>query len=379
MRNLIMVFAGVFFLWGCGRMTVRAEEAPDLGEGLLEDMDLGAVDETLEDLLGDTDFSFSGSVKKLMNGEIPLTWDNLKEIVKSTLFSGIGEYRKTAVQVLILVIVSAIFTNFTNVFEKSQVADISFYMMYLLLFAILMKAFYSLSQLTVDAMASVLTFMKILMPSYLVASVFASGSVTGAAYYEFTLLLITLIQSILKYLVVPAVNLFVLFMLLDHLSKEEYFSKMAELIKLFVEWTLKTLFAAVVGFQVVQCLILPAVDSLKTTVINKTAGAIPGIGNVFNSVTEVVLGSAVLIKNAIGVAGLLVILSICLIPLVKLGISALLYRLVSAVIQPISDKRMVECISSVGVGAGLLLRILGTTGVLFFITIAMVTASIRGG
>ncbi len=66
---------------------------------------------------------------------------------------------------------------------------------------------------------------------------------------------------------------------------------MAELLKTFVEWTLKTLVAAAIGFQAVQSLILPAVDALKTTVMNKTAGAIPGVGNIFSGVTEVVLGA----------------------------------------------------------------------------------------
>lgn len=362
-----------------GNIRASEGETGNVEEELMLDMDLEKIDDALEELLEEESFSFTEAVKKLISGEMPFTRENMGELLQRAIFSDLEQHKKTAVSVLVLILVSAVFTNFTGAFGKSQVADISFYMMYLLLFTVLMKAFSTMSQETLNCVNRVLSFMKILMPSYLAAAVFASGSLTGVAYYEFTLVLISAIQWILKYVVIPGVNFYVLFTLLNHISKEDYLSKIAELMQSFVSWSLKTLAAAAIGVQTVQCLILPAVDSLKTAVLNKTAGAIPGVGNIFNSVTEVVLGSAVLIKNAIGVAGLLVLAMLCLFPLVKLAVCTALYKVISAVVQPAADKRMAECVSGVGEGAAMLLRVLTTTGILFFITVAMVTASIRGG
>jgi len=357
-------------------MPVQASGTEDT---FLDEMDFGEINDTLDELLGEQSFSFGEAVSQLLSGEIPLSWETVGQLVWDAMFSELNQHRKTAVQILVLIIVAAIFTNFINVFDKSQVADISFYVMYLLLFTILMKAFYSMSQITEDALDNVLTFMKILMPSYFIAATFASGSITGAAYYEITLVLITLIQWLMKYAVLPAVNLYVLFLLLNHLTVKEYLSKMADLLKTFIEWSLKTLGAAAIGFQIIQSLILPAVDSLKTAIVNKTAGAIPGVGNIFTGVAEVVLGSAVLIKNAIGVTGLIVLAFICIGPIVKTAVCVILYKVMTAVIQPVGDKRMIECVSAVGEGAGMLLKVLLYIALLFFITVAMVTASIRGG
>lgn len=382
-------FAGLFpiicllvLLLFPARMACAAQKTETLDaveEDLLDGMTLNEVDETLEELLGEERFSFTETVKQLISGEIPFTREQIGEILRDAIFSDLEQHKKTAVSVLMLILVSAIFTNFTGAFGKSQVADISFYMMYLLLFTVLMRAFSVMSQETLDCINKVLGFMKVLMPSYLAAAVFASGSLTGVAYYEFTLALIGAIQWILKYVVIPAVNFYVLFSLLNHIAKEDYLSKIAELMKSFISWSLKTLAAAAIGIQTVQCLILPAVDSFKTAVLNKTAGAIPGVGNIFNSVTEVVLGSAILIKNAIGVAGLLVLAVLCAFPMVKLAVCTVLYKVISAVVQPAADKRMADCVSGVGEGAAMLLRILVTTGILFFISVAMVTASIKGG
>jgi len=369
---MIIIVGMLSLIWG---LTVKAEGMQDT---FLDEMDFGEINDTLDELLGDQSFRFGEAVGKLISGEMPFTWESIGQLVWDAMFSELDQHRKTAVQILILIIVAAIFMNFTNVFEKSQVADISFYIMYLLLFTILMKAFYNMSQIAEETLNNVLTFMKILMPSYFIAATFASGSLTGVAYYEFTLLLITLIQWLLKYAVLPAVNLYVLFLLLNHLSAKEYLSKMADLLKTFIEWSLKTLGAAAIGFQIVQSLILPALDSLKTAVVNKTAGAIPGVGNIFTGVAEVVLGSAVLIKNAIGAVGLIILVFICISPIVKLAVCVILYKVMSALIQPVSDKRMVECVGGVGEGAGMLLKIVLHIAILFFITVAMVTASIRG-
>lgn len=358
---------------------VHAEDNEDMQGYFLDELDLGEVDKALGDSMNGTGFSFSEAVKSLVKGDTPLNMESIGDLLWNTLFSELEQNREVAVHVLILVIAAAVFTNFTNIFEKSQVGDISFYMIYLLLFTLLMQAFYSISVLTAQTLANVVNFMQVLMPVYFLAVSIASGSVTAGAFYEFTLLLITGLQMLMKYFLIPAVNLYVLFMLLNHLAKEEYLSKMADLLKLFVEWSIKTMIAVVVGFQTVQCLVMPAVDALKTAILNKAAGSIPGVGNAFNAVTEVVLGSAVLIKNAVGAAGLIVLAVICIVPLMKLGICTLLYKLMAAVVQPVSDKRMVECIGAVGDGAGLLLKVLGTTGILFFLSLAMVTASVTAG
>ena len=76
--------------------------------------------------------------------------------------------------------------------------------------------------------------------------------------------------------------------------------------------------------------------------------------------------------------GMIICLVICLAPLIQMAVTALLYQLIAALIQPISDKRMVDCVSSVADGTKMLLRIVFTTGILFLLTIAVVAATTGG-
>ena len=135
--------------------------------------------------------------------------------------------------------------------------------------------------------------------------------------------------------------------------------------------------AAVLGFNLVQGLVTPAADGFKKDVVTKTAGMIPGVGNVFDSVSDLVLGAGVLIRNSIGAAGLVFLAVICLIPLAKVALFALSYQLAAAVVQPVSDARIVACIGSVGDGMVLLMKVMFTAALLFWLTLAVICVAMH--
>jgi len=161
----------------------------------------------------------------------------------------------------------------------------------------------------------------------------------------------------------------------NNISKEDLLSKLKSLIGLVIQWTLKSSLAAVVGFNAIQGLILPVADRVKRSVLLKTASLIPGVGDVFGSITESVVGAGILLKNAIGVAGVVVIIILCAVPILKLVITALIYRVGSAVIQPISDKRILNCVTSSAESIGMLLHTVVVGAVLFLLTITIVAVS----
>lgn len=117
------------------------------------------------------------------------------------------------------------------------------------------------------------------------------------------------------------------------------------------------------------------IDSFKSNLISRTAGMIPGLGTSINAVTEIMVGTGIVIKNGVGVAAILVILAICAGPVIKVWIMTFLYRMVAAVMQPVADRRMLGCISGASEGGRLMGKVVVTTVVMFLVTIAMVTAA----
>ena len=134
---------------------------------------------------------------------------------------------------------------------------------------------------------------------------------------------------------------------MNELLDGEKFEKMTELIEEGVRVTLKFIMSVVVGLNVIQGLIQPAVDKFKNSMVSKTASAIPGIGGSVRAVSEIIVSAGTLVKNSVGVAAMLLLFGICLFPLLKVGVMAFFYKLSAAVVEPVADKRIAETMNGV--------------------------------
>lgn len=357
---------------------VRRDAQSAAEEKLMDDMELEQMQDAVNELLGEESFSLEDALHKILSGEKLFSKEYFISLAKNLLYSNLAAERDTMIHVVLLVLLAALFSNFSNVFNNGQMGEISFYIVYMLLLASLVHSFGTLSIEISEGLTGFVTFMKALMPSYFLAVTAATGSATAMVFYEIVLVLVYVVQVIFLKGVLPGIHIYVLLQLVNFLHSEDFLSKMAELVRAVVEWTMRTCIAVVIGMQIIQNMIGPAIDTLKRDVIGKTAAAIPGIGNAINGVTEVALGTAVLVRNGLGVIGIIVILCVGLPPVIRLGMTTLLYKLLAAVVQPISDKRMVGALATIGDGCMLLLKVLLTMELLFLITIAVLTISFIG-
>ena len=119
----------------------------------------------------------------------------------------------------------------------------------------------------------------------------------------------------------------------------------------------------------------PAADAFRASSVSKGIEMVPGVGDVGGSVTDLVLGSAMLIKNGVGAAALAVLILLCLVPLAKLGVIMAAYYLLAAILQPVSEERITGCLTGMGHAVRLLFQTVFTVLVLFLLTIALATAA----
>lgn len=341
-----------------------------------EDFDYGDIQSAIDDvLMSNGSFDFKSYVGKLISSGEGISAKGAINDLFMALGKEFDANRSALFKLIMIAIVAAVFTNFTNVFNNNQVGETSFYITYLLLFTTITGTFATATAVASDAISAVLSFMKALIPTYFMSIAFCSSKATTLVFYESALVLITIVDVVLVHIMIPLVNIYMIITLVNNLAKEDFLSKLAELLESIIKWSMRTLFIAVVGFNTIQGLIVPASNSVKKTLAMKFTKAIPGIGNSLNSVAETVMGAGTLIKNAIGVTGLVVIILICVIPLIKLVVTMLIYKVGVAIVQPISDKRVISCISGAANAAGLLVYVVSIAAVLFMVTIAILAAT----
>lgn len=353
-------------------------EAEELKQEILSEMDFAEIQDMLDDMLGEESFSFREALENMLTGKDAFSEEAVQKFLHGLLFSGLEREKALFMKILLLILLAALLANFASVFDSGQIGEISFYIVYLLLFMLLMNSFSEAAASLQQVIAWMTDFMKVLAPSYLITVSAASGAGTAAVFYEGVLILVWLIQWILLSVILPGADLYVLLRLVNHLSREEMLGKLAELLSTAISWGLKTLLGIVAGLQVVKGLVAPVVDTLKRSLLGKAAGALPGVGNAVNMVTELVVTSAVLVRNCLGVMILIAFVMAGAGPVIRYGILSLAYRFLAAAAQPVSDKRIVECLSTVGEGYGILLRILFTAEILCMLAFLILMAGTGG-
>ncbi|MCD7868138.1 MAG: stage III sporulation protein AE [Clostridiales bacterium] len=377
MGILLAVFLGLF---PGIPINVRGEEKEErlwaeVEEDILNEMDLSEMQEMLDSLLGEESFSISEALADLLSGERGLSKEGMVRFLSSLFFTRVRQERENFLRILLLILLAAVFSGLAQAFDSGQIGEMSFYMVYLLLFILLMNSFSALSDNLEETLRWLLEFMRVLSPAYYISVAAASGASTAAAFYQGILLLLWLFQWVLLSLLLPGGNLYVLLCLVNHLSREEMLGKMAELLNTAVSWGLRALVGVMAGLQVVRGLVAPVMDSLRRSLIGKTASALPGIGNAVDAVTELVLTTAVLVRNSLGVLALFILALAGAGPLLHCGFMSLAYRLLAAIAQPVSDRRLVGCLATMGEACGILLRILLTAEVLCMLTFLVLMAS----
>lgn len=380
-RGIIaLVFTLVIVVFFAGaRITEAAEEEPDeiaeaMKTEILSEFDFSELDSSLREMFPGEKVTFSDIVSSLISGGIDDAGNMTAQFLKDRIAFDFLYNRKTIVYIILAALVAAVFSNFADAFQNRQISDISFYVIYMLLITLCLTAFQTAVSGLEEKMGLLTEFVRALAPAYFMAMAFASGSAAALVFYNLILFLIYMVELIIIHILLPAVNIYVMICVLGSLIEEDFLSELAGLIRKAVTWALHGLLACVAGINIIQGLLAPAVDSVKRSTLTRTAEAVPWVGDLMGGTAEILTGTVILIKNGIGMAGAVVALVICATPLLQMVITALMYKLAAALVQPVSDKRIISCIRGVSEGYELLVRILFTAGALFLITIA-VTAS----
>ncbi len=372
----------ILVVFGLGTRIVSAEETADAEavreeteNALMEEFDLDEIEESLSGMFPRQKISFEEVLSELVSGDWSELGKTFLGYLGDRIFYEFRYNRENLVYMLLVALTAAVFTNFSSAFQNRQVSEISFYVLYMLLITLCLTAFRIAAQGLEENLDALVDFMRVLCPSYFLAVAFASGSVTSLFFYNVILFLIYVVELVVVRFLLPVINVYIMIQVLGNLTGEDFLSEFAQLLQKLVSWVLRCLLAGVIGINVVQGLLAPAIDSLRQSALTRTAEALPWIGNAVGGAAEIVLGTAVLIKNGIGMAGAVIAVLICAVPVIQMLILAFLYKLAAALVQPVSDKRITGCISSVSEGYELLVKVVFTAGVLFLLTIAIVAAS----
>ena len=360
------------------RSGMLEDELEQMEESLLDEFDFRQIDQ----LSGETELGekvrFRDLTEMLISGNTKELGERFLEFFSGQVFSVFQKGRKNLARLLLektdILLLDEPTNHLTSIFQNRQTAEAGFYILYLVVIAICLEAYQSMNLYAEEKTGELVQLMQVFCPSFFLAVAFTGKSSSALMFYNTILFLIYLVELLVLHFLLPAVKIYGMVRVLSCLTGEDLFSEFAELLEKCIQWSLKSMIAAVSGISLIRGFLNPAIDSLKMTAAGRTLEAVPWIGDVAGGTMDVALGVAVLLKNGIGVAGMIFIAVLALIPLVEFLILAFLYQLVAALVQPVSDRRITTCISGVSSGYQLMVKVIASTTLLFVLSIALVVA-----
>ena len=307
--------------------------------------------------------SFREVVSYIRNGDLQGLLDYSLETIQQTLTGEIKSNNRLLLQLLAVVILGSVFTNLSGKFGKMVVS-------------ILLGMFAVVSDIAVSAVSDLTDLMITFIPAYTLAVSYTNGAGTAEFTYQITVLIIFLCEKVIVQIVFPLTKCSGVVGLVNKLNAEDHFSRTVTLLRNIAGWILKTMFAVVTGMNVIKGLIVPSVDKLERNAVLKAFGMLPG-GNTVKNVSDILLGSGMVLKNAIGIAGAVVVLLAVLLPVTKIAVIYLTLRIVSAFVQPLGDKRFSDGINIMAQTIGLMLRGIWCASFLFIISLTLMTLLAR--
>ena len=186
------------------------------------------------------------------------------------------------------------------------------------------------------------------------------------------ILIITFIGNTIITVILPIVFISTAITIVSNLSDKVQIGKLSKFSKTGIIWVLGAIISIFTTIISLEGNLTSSVDGLAAKGIKGTvSNVVPVVGKALGDSVDSVLGCASLLKNSIGIVGLVVIIGICTTPIIKLSILTICYKFVSAISEPIADKKIINLLDQIGDTFKVLLGIMFFVSVLFIIGISL--------
>jgi len=222
-------------------------------------------------------------------------------------------------------------------------------------------------------------FSKILLPT-IAAATAASGAVAGATARQvasmlFSDILITLISRFLM----PLVYTYIAACTAHAAIGNEGLKRIAGMLKWFITSILTVILLAFIGYMTVSGVIAGTTDAITIKAAKFTMSSmVPVVGGIISDAAETVLAGAAILKNTIGVFGMLAVLGICLTPFLQLGIHYLIYKITAALSSTMADDRISGLINGISGAFGLMLGMTASCALLLLVSMVSAISATTG-
>lgn len=338
-----------------------------------EPVNIHEFSETLKEFSNEflEDYNYEEIIKSIQNGEFKFDYKNMLGKAGRFLIKEIRSNIGLAVQIIVISLMFGFLDNLKGNFSSDGVSQIAFYVCYILLITLIIAGFVQIYNIAYEVVFEIEKFMKVLIPIIFGIVAATGGITTSTMIYPLLAFATQFITIFMASFLLPVSMIAFSISIVSNISDKISISKLPNLLKSASLWCMGIILTLFIGLLSLEGTIASTVDGVTV----KTAkflfsGSVPVVGKLLGDSVDVILGSTLIIKDAIGFVGIAVLFGLALVPIIKIFVVIMIYSGLAAVIEPFSDKRICKCINDTSEAGKMLL------GIVVCVTIMMIIGTV---
>lgn len=279
--------------------------------------------------------------------------------------------------IILLTVFSTILHHIQSSFEQSTVSKVAFSITYMVLLIIAINSFSVAIGYAEDAIQQMINFMIALIPIVLTLLASSGNVISASLFHPMIIFLINVIGTLIYKVIFPLIFFSAILSLVSSISDKYKVSQLAKLLRnvsMGLLGIFLTVFLGVISVRGATASVADGV-TLKTAKY-LTGNFIPVVGRMFSDAADTVIGASLLVKNAVGMAGVIILLLIVIFPSIKILTLALIYSFSAAILQPLGDNPIIDTLNMIGKNLLFIFAALASVGLMFFLALTIIiTAS----
>lgn len=318
-------------------------------------------------------------IKSIIMGKPIFDMNDILSSITGMLFQEITGSIILGVQLVIICIIIGLLSNLSTSFGEDTVSNLGIIVCSCSVIALCLKSFMDIYSICSEAIDTMTVVMQALLPVIVPLLITMGGFASGGVLNPFIVTAITLFNTVLQKFIMPAVYLSCIFILLNSLSDKDYVKKLALFMRGFAVFAMGFVVTLFSGLTAVQGIVTKSADGmLAKTARYSVDNFIPIVGGFAADSIDLILSCSTIIKNGIGIFGLIIIFTLLIVPLIKILAVALIYKITAIIIEPIGNKTISDCLNEVG-NTVITLAVILLLGAMMFIIFLAVIIGIGGG
>lgn len=320
--------------------------------------------------------SFLDKVRAIIDGKEQFDYTNFFSYILNLLFEEILQFIPLLASVVIICIICSLFSNISPDSQGEKVGKVIYFACFSLVAVMIFSVFKGLLADTGGVLDLIKNQMQILFPILLTLITSIGSVVTVSTFQPVVVLLSSSVVSAIASVVMPLFIFSFVFNIVGNLSSNVKLEKCSKFLSSLFKWLIGTIFGVfmtILSFQGIMASVTDSI-SIKTTKF-ALKSYVPFVGNYVSDGLGLILASSVIIKNAVGVAGLFLLVGTIILPLVKIVVFMLGLKLVSAIVEPLANNGLANFLYASSKCLNMLLACIISVGFMYVITIGLLMCS----